>query len=200
MVSAGVTGGIGSGKTAVCRLWEKLGAYVIYADDLAKRLMVEDAILVSHIRNAFGEQAYRHDGSLNREWLSRQAFQQNRVKELNRLVHPRVQQETLQLKEQAKRGGYPLFVKEAALLLAYGRPADLDYVVVVDAPEEQRIKWVSERDRMDEQQVRQRMRHQPSVQDMRQQADIIIENDQAPGHLERQARSVYHRLLEKTVT
>ena len=64
MIRVGVTGGIGSGKTTLCKEWEKLGAFVVYADDLAKKLMVEDEELVKNIKSTFGDKAYDEDGAL----------------------------------------------------------------------------------------------------------------------------------------
>ena len=88
MIRVGVTGGIGSGKTTLCKEWEKLGAFVVYADDLAKKLMVEDEELVKKIKSTFGDKAYDEYGSLNRQYLAQEAFEKGRVNELNNLVHP----------------------------------------------------------------------------------------------------------------
>jgi len=88
MIKVGVTGGIGSGKTTLCEEWEKLGAFVVYADDLAKEIMVKDKLLVAKIKSIFGEESYFSDGSLNRSYLAKEAFENNRVDELNKIVHP----------------------------------------------------------------------------------------------------------------
>ena len=66
MITVGITGGIGSGKTTVCEIWERLGAYVLNADDLAKKIMVEDKEVVEQIKQAFGEESYHKGGQINR--------------------------------------------------------------------------------------------------------------------------------------
>src|SRR6056297_978021 len=117
MVIAGVTGGIGSGKTTVCREWEQLGAYVFYADDEAKKLMVSSKDVVQQIRDTFGEKSYHEDGSLNKSHLIREAFDAGRVEELNRIVHPAVGKSFEKACKIAQKEGYKVAVKEAALLL-----------------------------------------------------------------------------------
>src|SRR5690554_5834190 len=90
MKVVGVTGGIGSGKTTFCGFFKARGIPVINADSLAKSLMVEDLSLKKQIISKFGSQSYKEDGSLNREYLSKKAFSENRVSELNAIVHPAV--------------------------------------------------------------------------------------------------------------
>src|ERR1041385_6717415 len=87
----GITGGIGSGKSLVCKIFELLGAPTYDADSRARKLMTDDRVLVEQISNAFGVQSYHSDGSLNREFLSKEVFNNPlRLEELNKLVHPRV--------------------------------------------------------------------------------------------------------------
>ncbi|MDZ7693457.1 MAG: dephospho-CoA kinase [Balneolaceae bacterium] len=131
MVSVGITGGIGSGKTTVCNIWESLGAFVLNADDLAKKIMTEDDEVIAEIKDVFGEASYQADGSLNRNHLSYQAFQKGRVDELNAIVHPRIPEKSEQIKETARKKGRKLFVYEAALLLENIRSGFLDYIVIV---------------------------------------------------------------------
>jgi dephospho-CoA kinase len=87
----GVTGGIGSGKSLVCRIFSALGAPVYDSDSRAKVLMTTDGILINQIRKEFGTLSFNADGSLNREFLSRQVFQDHDKRELlDQLVHPHV--------------------------------------------------------------------------------------------------------------
>ncbi|TVQ11250.1 MAG: dephospho-CoA kinase [Balneolaceae bacterium] len=196
MIKVGLTGGIGSGKTTVARQWEKLGARVVYADSLAKELMATDRQLKNQIIDAFGEQSYHHDGSLNRTYLSEQAFGSGRVEELNRLVHPAVYKKTDELMQEAMASGYPVFVKEAALLLKNGRPENLDYIVVVTAPEDVRVRRVAARDNTPESEVRARIRNQQTEQELISFSDHVIVNDRDIMHLEEGARRVFSLLAE----
>jgi dephospho-CoA kinase len=196
MIKAGITGGIGSGKTTVCKLWESLGARVVYADDLAKKLMTEDDQLIKQIKNVFGEKAYQSDGSLNRAYLSDEAFRKGRVEELNSLVHPAVYKKTDELMKEAEKEGVSLFVKEAALLLKNGRPPGFDVIILVDADESDRVKWVTNRDDTDSQSVTDRIRNQQDFGKLHSLADIIIENHGSKKELLKKAQKLYNQLIE----
>ncbi len=195
MIKAGVTGGIGSGKTTVCSEWESLGANVVYADDLAKDLMTHDKKLRDAIMSVFGGDAYDKNGHLNREYLAREAFHRGRVEELNRLVHPRVKEEVKRLAAEAEKEGFPVFVEEAALLLNEGRPEHLDVIILVEAPEEERIDRVSIRDETDSERVKARIQRQADPKQLRIYADYIIVNDGSMDELIDRSRSLYQTLL-----
>lgn len=194
MVRVGLTGGIGSGKTTICRIWEYMGACIIYADDLAKRLMIQDEAVVHAIRTTFGEESYHSDGSLNRSWLAREAFEHNRVAELNAIVHPAVYKASNELMDEAMVKGYSMAVREAAILLQNGRPTDLDKIVLVLAPTSMRTQRVMKRDGADESEVERRIALQPIYELYRKDADIVIENKGSLIQLEDKARIAYRKL------
>lgn len=196
MKIVGITGGIGSGKTTVCQMWQELGAEVMYADSEAKLLMETDPVLVEEIKKKFGKHAYTAQGKLNREFLSQEAFQNNRVEELNQLVHPAVWRETDRRMAEARRKGVKLFVKEAALLLKNGRPENIDLIVVVTAPEYVRIKRVAHRDNLTTEQVKSRITRQMSQDEIVKFADIVLENDSDEETFRRQAHELYHELIQ----
>jgi dephospho-CoA kinase len=148
----GLTGGMASGKSTVAQHWESLGAYVMYADAVAKSLMTEDPALVQQLKATFGE--------------------------------------------EKAAGGYPVFVKEAALLLKNGRPEGFDAIVMVDAPEAQRIRRVARRDALPEAEVKSRMRNQQSAEALRELSDIIIENTGSRSELLEKAETIYQQLLQ----
>lgn len=195
MVRVGVTGGIGSGKTTVCKVWQGLGAYVIFADDLAKQLMVNDREVVAAIRSAFGDAAYHDDGSLNRPWLAKQAFADNRVNELNAIVHPAVYRESDRLMREAELQGYRMAVREAAILLQNGRPADLDKVVLLLADQVSRVDRVTKRDGTSRDQVTNRMQAQPDYEIYIPLADLVIRNDGSLSDLIENAEHAYWQLV-----
>ena len=141
----GVTGGIGSGKSLVCKIFHCLGTPVYDADSHAKELMTTDGILVSEIKKEFGELSFNIDGSLNRGYLSSTVFNNTeRLKTLNELVHPRVGVNYQQWLDQ--QSDKPYVVKEAALLFESGAYRSMDKVIVVMANEELRIQRVLKRD------------------------------------------------------
>lgn len=174
----GITGGIGSGKTLVSKIFACLGIPVYDADSHAKELMTTDGILVSQIKKEFGDLSYLSDGTLNRKYLSEVVFNnQERLDVLNKLVHPRVGENYTQWVKRHNRKAYVL--KEAALLFETGSYQALDKIIVVHAPEEVRIKRVMHRDGRAEQQVREIIRKQMSEEEKLTRADFIIYNDES---------------------
>lgn len=196
MVKVGITGGIGSGKSTVCKVWESLGAYVINADDLAKDLMSNDGPVKQAVKERFGAESYHPDGSLNRAYLAREAFEKGRVEELNAIVHPQIPGEVKSLMESAEKQGYDLVVYEAALLLQNLPPDFLDSIVLVLADEEKRIEWVQKRDETNRSAVTDRINTQQNFDDFINLADIIIRNEGSLNELKKKARDVYQQLLK----
>ncbi len=197
MIRVGVTGGIGSGKTTFCKELEALGAFVAYADDIAKKLMVEDESLIHEIVKTFGEDSYHQDGSLNREYLAKEAFEKNRVEELNAIVHPRLWQYIEEIADKKENEGFRVFVKEAALLLKDGRPSNIDVVILILAKEEDRIQRVVKRDKTQVGKVEERMQQQRNFEELQQLADILIRNNGSLNNLKDKAESVYFDLVQK---
>ncbi len=195
MVRIGITGGIGSGKSTICKLWEREGAFVIYADELAKNIMTDDPSVVDAIKQAFGEEAYFSDGSLNRPWLAKLAFSENRVGELNAIVHPAVYRESDRLMKKAEVDGYRMAVREAAILLQNGRPKDLDKVVLVLADNKDRLYRVTNRDGTSTEQVSSRMNAQPDYESYLPLADVVIRNNGSMADLEDTAITLFRQLV-----
>jgi len=178
VTTLGVTGGIGSGKTTVCGFLEEQGARVFYADVEAKRLMQEAPDVRADIVEAFGEAAYRENGSLNREYLAEQVFgDAEQLDRLNAIVHPRVFEAFEAVRERAAEEGVDLLVHEAALLFEAGGDKHVDVTVAIVAPDAERVARVAERDDVSPEQVRARMGHQLPQSELRRRADYVIEND-----------------------
>ena len=130
-LKVGITGGIGSGKTFLCKIFEVLGIDVYYADQRAKWLQNNHADLIAQIKSAFGESAYGDDGCLDRIFLAREVFSNpKKLALLNQLVHPKVAQDYTQWIQQRLSAPYTL--KEAALLYESGSYRQLDCIINVD--------------------------------------------------------------------
>jgi dephospho-CoA kinase len=171
----GVTGGIGSGKTVVCRIFETLGYPVFYADDEAKKVMADDADLVKEIKQHFGENAYFDDGSLNRKFLSDIVFHDtDKLNILNGLVHPAT---IRAYQEWAEKQQSSLIFKEAALLFESNSYKLSDFNVLVTAPVSIRIHRVVKRDNVTEAIVKARMDKQMIDEEKEKLADFIVVND-----------------------
>jgi dephospho-CoA kinase len=174
----GITGGIGSGKSLVCKIFSRLGVPVYDADSHAKELMTTDGILISQIKKEFGELSYLGHGGLNRKYLSAEVFSDaGKLKRLNGLVHPRVAHHYDMWVQQQK--GKEYVVKEAALLVEAGSYKTLDRLVVVSTPEALRIQRVLKRDpHRTEQQVREVIANQLPEEKKLMLADDVIVNDE----------------------
>lgn len=177
MLKVGITGGIGSGKSTVCRLFEKFGVPVYYADDRAKWLMNNQEDLKRALKREFGEAVYRTDGLLDRAYLAGIVFKNTtKLEMLNSIVHPAVFEDGQKWQAEQEALGVAYTLKEAALLFETGSYANLDKIVVVTAPEETRIKRVMDRDKATEEEVRARINKQMPQEEKEKRADYIIEN------------------------
>lgn len=177
ILQIGITGGIGSGKSTVAKIFASLGIPVYDADSHAKALMTTDGILVSQIKNEFGDLSYHNDGGLNRTWLADHVFNdQAKLERLNALVHPRVAvdyENWLQSHHEK-----PYVLKEAALLFEAGSNKMLDKIIVVTAPEKLRIQRVMQRDtHRNVEQIKAIVGKQMPEEKKQQLADYIVVND-----------------------
>jgi len=146
MLKIGVTGGIGSGKTMVCNVFEVLGIPVYYTDLRTRNIQIYDQDVVAGIKTLFGENAYSSPTQLNRELIAQNVFKDEyKLAKLNALVHPKVF-EDFQMWLQQQAPDCPYILKESALTFETGFNKKLDKVIVVIANEKTRIKRVLERD------------------------------------------------------
>jgi dephospho-CoA kinase len=174
-LNIGLTGGIGSGKTTVARIFAVLGVPVYSADDAAKRLMNEDEQLKQAIITEFGESSYSNH-QLNRAFLAEQVFNdKEKLKKLNALTHPVTIRDSQQWMNQQTG---PYAIKEAALIIETRLDQDLDYVICVTAPEELRIKRTLERGSISRDEVIRRMNNQLPESEKMKSCDFTINNDE----------------------
>lgn len=175
MIKIGITGGIGSGKSTVCKVFSVIGIPVFNADEEARRLMQEDKNLVEKIKKLFGEEAYQNE-KLNRAKIAAMVFEnKDLLQKLNALVHPAVGKEFIRW--AAKQTNQPYIIKEAAILFESNAHKGLDYVIAISAPEKLRIERIMQRDGVSEEQVKQRMQNQWPERKKVQLADFVIVND-----------------------
>jgi dephospho-CoA kinase len=175
MLKIGLTGGIGSGKTTVAKVFELLNVPVYYADEASKRLYHTDAALKAAIVKHFGAEIYVND-LLDRGRLAQLVFDApEKLEMLNSLVHP----PTLRDAEQwMARQAAPYIIKEAALLFETGSAGQLDYIIGITAPVPLRIKRVMDRDNISREQVQNRMDRQMDENIKMRLCDFIIHNDE----------------------
>lgn len=195
MITLGVTGGIGSGKSLVARMFAEEGARVFDADHEAKRIMQQDPAVRSELIAQFGSDAYLEGGTLNRGYLASIAFPDpERLAQLNEIVHPRVFASFERARRKAQEEGVEILVHEAALIFEAGGEKHMDAVVVVDASEDVRIQRVVERDGVTPESVRARMRHQLPAEELVRRADYVLRNEGTVEELRRQVARLLSEL------
>jgi len=192
LIKVGITGGIGSGKSTVAKIFAILGAPVYYADDVAKRLMNEHPLIRQQLTEHFGKETYS-DTKLNRPFLSKQVFNnEEKLALLNSIVHP----VTIADGEEWMRKQTTAYaVKEAALIFESGSQRDLDFVIGVFAPMHLRIKRVMDRDGITREDVQKRMLNQISEEIKMKLCDYVIINDEQQLIVP-QVLSLHEKLLQ----
>jgi len=190
----GLTGGIGSGKSEVARIFEDQGAFVIDTDVLAREAVAPYSDGLMQIARIW-PQVVRNN-SLDRGALAEIVFSDADARaRLNDIVHPHVRRLAREREAFAKPG--QIVVQVVPLLFETGYNNDVDKSVLVVAPEEQRIARIRARDRMDEAQIRARMAAQISPEEARRRADVTIENDADLATLRERTRAVYETLQKQ---
>lgn len=175
MLKVGITGGIGSGKTTICRIFEVLNVPVFNADDVAKSIMVTNQELIEGIKKRFGTDAYFDDGKLNRKYISGIVFQDlQALQALNELVHPATIQA---FKDWSLKQDSPYCLHEAAILFESGAYKTCDYSILVSSPPMVRMNRVMKRDGVSEAYVKAIMDKQMPEEEKEKLADFVILND-----------------------
>jgi dephospho-CoA kinase len=175
MLRIGLTGGIGSGKSTIAKVFETLGIPVYYADEEAKRIMNEDEELRQQIIAHFGPGTYP-SGKLDRKYLANIVFNNKEQLELlNSLVHPATIRDSERWMQQQTT---PYAIKEAALIFEAGSGANLDYIIGVAAPDALRIHRTMQRDNITRDEVLARMRKQIKQLIKMRLCDFVIINDE----------------------
>jgi len=177
MLRVGITGGIGSGKSIACRIFSCLGIPVYDADLAAKKMMNEQVELHDELIRHFGKEVFNEEGILNRSHLAKIVFNdENQLNKLNQLVHPYVMKD-YEMWTQTLNGA-PYSIREAAILIESGTYYDLDCILLVEAPEELRIKRVMERDQRSRKEVKAIISRQWTSEEKKKFATFSILNDE----------------------
>lgn len=175
MLKIGITGGIGSGKSTVCQVFETLGIPVLYADGIARKLMESEPLLRKQIIDLFGNDAYT-DHQVNKTFLSQIVFKDKvKLSQLNAITHPAViayGEEWMNAHEKA-----PYVIKEAALFFEIGSDKNMDLMIGVSAPLDLRIQRVMLRDNLSADEVSARIAQQMNQEEKMSRCQKVIYND-----------------------
>jgi dephospho-CoA kinase len=194
----GVTGGIGSGKTLVSRLFREVGAALVDADAIARDVVAPGGPAYDGIIAAFGPTVVRSDGTLDRKALGERVFSDAAARrQLNALTHPHIRR---RMAEEAARlastPGVEVIVLDIPLLLETtdGRDLALDGIIVVNADDDVRVNRLVARDGLAEADARRRLAAQMPLQEKVARADWVIDNNGSPEYTREQVRSLWEAL------
>ncbi len=198
MLKVGITGGIGSGKSTVCKILEKFGNPILYADDIAKQLLFTNDILKKRIRYEFDQDIYDQNGSIDKTKLAKLIFFDENIKtKLENIVHPYVIDFIKkEFKEFESANKHKIIFLEAALIYESGVDKLLDYVIVVTADQDKCIDRVIERDKASRDDVIGRINAQMAPKQKAEMADFVINNNGNLDSLTSNVEFIYKLLLK----
>ncbi len=170
----GITGGIGSGKSTICKVFQTLGIPVFNADDEAKNIYQTEPIALQQVKQVFGDNVFTA-GELDKTKLAQTVFADaEKLSQLNTIIHPLVRKRFTQwLKNQT----VPFVIREAAILIESGAYKDCDHIVLITAAEQTRINRVMKRNNISEVEIRRRIANQWTDEQRRPYCDFEINND-----------------------
>lgn len=176
MVVIGITGGIGSGKSTICKLFNLLGIPVYNADQAAKALMTSNETLKKQLVETFGANVFEANQQINRAYLANLVFNHpEKLAQLNQLVHPAV---LADFKCWIEKQNAPYVVKEAALLFESESYKQCKYTILVESPMELRLERIMRRDKSTKEQIQARIQHQLPDAEKAKLADYLLLNDE----------------------
>jgi dephospho-CoA kinase len=196
MLIVGVTGGVASGKTTVSRMFEKEGAYLIDADQIARELVQPQRPAWKEIVRFFGKEILGKDGTIDRKRLADIAFSDSGKRGvLNEIIHPRIEKEMWRMKKQiGRKDPYAVIIFDAPLLVETGFHREVDKVVVVTSKETQQIKRLKKRAGMTREETQRIISSQMALEKKVGVADFIIPNEGSLKATRRRVREVFQEL------
>lgn len=197
MKIVGVTGGIGSGKSIVCRIFEQLGIPVYEADSAAKQLYDKYPELKESIKELVSAEAIDKNGQINRKKLAEIVFNDDeKLSVLNKLVHPLVKWDFKNWADTHK--GYPYLIKEAAILFESGSNENCDKIISVLSPMDLRVERIRTRDKKTKAEIEKIISKQLSDEELIKRSDFIIYNDEKQMLIP-QVLSIHQAILKSSL-
>jgi dephospho-CoA kinase len=192
-----ITGGAGSGKSTVARMFKDLGAEVLDADEVARGAVAVGEPAWRELRRRYGDDYFNPDGSLNRSKLAARVFADpEERRRLDKIIHPRVAAALRARMGELAGRGVELVLVDVPLLFETGREAAFDRVIVVTAPETERLRRLQERDGRGEEEIRGIFAAQWPLEDKAARADYVVDNGGAPAGTRRQVEAIWRELQE----
>ena len=204
MFRLGLTGGIGSGKSAVADMLASFGAAIIDTDAIAHEITAPDGLAIDAIRKTFGPSFIKEDGSLDRALMRNEVFNHPESKTvLEQITHPLIYQLVNEKTQSViELGSAPYIVYVVPLLVESGQwinqsPPRIDGLLVIDCPKETQIDRVKKRNQLSTDLIEKIIASQASQEERLRHADWVIQNDSNLEHLENQTRQIHQEILKK---
>lgn len=198
MLLIGLTGGIATGKSTVAAFFEQMGAFRIDTDELARLVVEPGRPALAEIVRRFGREMLDEKGALNRQRLADVVFKdEQKRKELESIVHPRVREMLLQKLEEARRHGSKIVLVEVPLLFETDFHRFVDYIVVVAADERTQLARLQERNAMTAEEARLRIKAQMPLTEKIKRAHFVIDNSGSLEETKRQVEEIWRALTRE---
>jgi dephospho-CoA kinase len=200
MLKIAITGGAGSGKSTVARMFQDLGAAVLDADEAAKAAVAVGEPAWQELRRLWGPEFFREDGELDRARVAKLVFSDPQARQtLNDLVHPRVIREIQESLKRLSRQGVEAALVEVPLLFEAGLEGSFEKVIVVYAEPEEQVSRLEARDRRGEEEIAGILKAQWPLKEKLAKADYVIDNGGVLSSTEQQVKKVWLD-LQKVLT
>ena len=196
MVVIGITGGMGTGKTAVAKMFADLGAIIVDADKIAHSVMKPESDVCSKLLALFGKEIFKRNGTINRRKLAEVVFLKgpDKLKELNSIVHPEVVNIILERIEDAKKNGIEVVVIDAPLLIESGLETVVDKLIVVTTKRKIQEERGRIRGKLSLEEVRVRISSQLPLFEKEKKADYVIDNNGSLKNTLKQVRGIWGKI------
>ncbi|MDK4290897.1 dephospho-CoA kinase [Corynebacterium pseudodiphtheriticum] len=195
----GLTGGIGSGKSTVARILQEHGFPIVDADLIAREIVEPGQPALAELAKEFGEDILNADGSLDRGLLASRAFTtKDTTQRLNDITHPRINQRTQELLDEARENGAEAVIYDMPLLIDKGLHKDMDATIVVHAAEHVRLERLTTKRGLDVDDVRRRINAQIDDETRKQHADILLDNNGTEEDLTQQIAQAVDKIKQLT--
>jgi dephospho-CoA kinase len=192
MLKIAITGGAGTGKSTVARMFAEMGAEVLDADQAAREAVAVGAPAWAELRRVYGDDYFNPDGSLNRSRLAQRVFADPEARRrLDGLIHPRVEAELKARVAELEGRGAKVVLVEVPLLFETGREAAFDRIIVVAAPEATQIRRLRGRDGRGEAEIRGILAAQWPLKDKVARADYVVDNGGSRRSTQRQVKNIW---------
>ena len=201
MLKIAITGGAGSGKSTVARMFKELGAQVLDADQIARDAVAVGTPAWQELRRIFGEDFFHQNGTLNRSKLARRVFADPQARRrLDALIHPLVAQELQSQMADLERQGADLVLVEVPLLFETGREASFDLIIVVSVPEAGQVRRLRSRDHRGAEEIRGILQAQWPLAEKVAGADYVVDNSRELSYTQAQVQNLWEKLQKIRLT